>query len=128
MARPIAGNVFFTTDPTPGSPNDNPLNPDGLGHVVSGLLPDHAGLTIGFEDKLLGDTGDNDFNDVVVDVELSPIVQAAFAGGAIQVVLDATITDPDDARPQPRLGELRGSAGGCAWRSRVRSPAPELVS
>ena len=82
--QPIAGNVFFTTDPTPGSPNDNPLNPDGLGHVVSGLQPDHAGLTIGFEDKLLGNTGDNDFNDVVVDVELSPIVQAAFAGGAIQ--------------------------------------------
>ena len=54
--QPIAGNVFFTTDPTPGSPNDNPLNPDGLGHVVSGLLPDHAGLTIGFEDKLLGNT------------------------------------------------------------------------
>ena len=65
----LAGNVFFTTDPTPGSPNENPLNPDGLGHVVSGLEPDNSGLTIGFEDKLLSQIGgDNDFNDVLIDV------------------------------------------------------------
>jgi Bacterial Ig domain/Domain of unknown function (DUF4114)/RTX calcium-binding nonapeptide repeat (4 copies) len=95
--QPIAGNVFFTADPTPDSPNDNPLNPDGLGHVVSGLLPDHSGLTIGFEDKLLSERGDNDFNDVLVDIELGPTVQAAFAGGALHVVIDATVTDPDDA-------------------------------
>ena len=109
--QPIAGNVFFTTDPTPGSPNDNPLNPDGLGHVVSGLQPDHAGLTIGFEDKLLSSAGDNDFNDVLVDVDLSPSVQAAFAGGAIRVVLDATVTDPDDTTLSQASVKLAGLDG-----------------
>jgi hypothetical protein len=109
--QPIAGNVFFTTDPTPGSPNDNPLNPDGLGHVVSGLLPDHAGLTIGFEDKLLSSAGDNDFNDVLIDVDLNPSVQAAFAGGAIGVALDATVTDPDDTTLSQASVKLDGLAG-----------------
>jgi Ca2+-binding RTX toxin-like protein len=109
--RPIAGDVFFTTDPTPGSPNDNPLNPDGLGHVVSGLQPDHTGLTIGFEDKLLSSAGDNDFNDVLVDVELSPVVQAAFAGGAIRVVLDAAVSDPDDTTLSQASVELAGLNG-----------------
>ena len=109
--QPIAGNVFFTSDPTPGSPNDNPLNPDGLGHVVSGLQPDHSGLTIGFEDKLLSSAGDNDFNDVLVDVDLSPSVQAAFAGGAISVVLDATVTDPDDTTLSQASVNLAGLDG-----------------
>jgi Ca2+-binding RTX toxin-like protein len=94
--RPIAGNVFFTTDPTPDSPNDNPLNPDGLGHVISGIQPGHTGLTIGFEDRLLPNGGDNDFNDVVVDVETSPTL-LAFNGGAVRLILDATVADPDDA-------------------------------
>jgi hypothetical protein len=110
--QPVAGAVFFTTDPTPGSPNDNPLNPDGLGHVVSGLQPDHAGLTIGFEDKLLGSAeADNDFNDVLVDVDLSPSVQAAFAGGAIRVLLDAAVTDPDDTTLSQASVKLEGLAG-----------------
>ena len=127
--RPIAGDVFFTTDPTPGSPNDNPLNPDGLGHVVSGLLPDHSGLTIGFEDRLLSNGGDNDFNDVVVDVQLSPIVQAAFAGGAIQVVLDATVTDPDGtalSQASVRLEGLQGDA--LAFEGSLAGTGVELVT
>ena len=109
--QPIAGNVFFTTDPTPGSPNDNPLNPDGLGHVVSGLQPDHAGLTIGFEDKLLSDAGDNDFNDVLVDVELSPIRSGGVCGRRDPVVLDATVTDPDDTTLSQASVKLAGSGG-----------------
>jgi Ca2+-binding RTX toxin-like protein len=108
--RPIAGNVFFTTDPTPGSPNDNPLNPDGLGHVVSGLQPGHAGLTIGFEDKLLGDAGDNDFNDVTVDVEPSPTA-IALTGGEVRVALDAAIVDVDDASLSRAAIELSGQPG-----------------
>jgi Ca2+-binding RTX toxin-like protein len=103
--RPIAGNVFFTTDPTPDSPNDNPLNPDGLGHVISGIQPGHSGLTIGFEDKLLTNGGDNDFNDVLVDVETSPTV-LAFAGGTVRLILDATVTDPDDANLSQASVEL----------------------
>jgi hypothetical protein len=92
----IAGSVFFTADPTQDSPNVNPLNPDGLGHVVSGLQPDHSGLTIGFEDKLLSGGGDNDFNDVLIDV--GPGTSGTtFIPGAVHVTLsDATITDRDD--------------------------------
>jgi hypothetical protein len=108
--RPIAENVFFTADPTPDSPNDNPLNPDGLGHVVSGILPDHSGLTIGFEDELLTDAGDNDFNDVLVDVQPSPTVQE-FAGGAVHVTLDATVTDLDDVNLSRASVELDGQPG-----------------
>ena len=108
--QPIAGNVFFTTDPTPGSPNDNPLNPDGLGHVVSGLQPGHAGLTIGFEDKLLGNTGDNDFNDVTVDIEPSPTA-VAFTGGEVRVALDAAIVDRRRRQSQPRCDRTERSAG-----------------
>jgi Ca2+-binding RTX toxin-like protein len=104
------GNVFFTSDPTPGSPNDNPLNPDGLGHVVSGLQSDHAGLTIGFEDKLLGNTGDNDFNDVTVDIEPSPIA-VAFTGGEVRVALDASIVDVDDTSLSRAAIELSGQPG-----------------
>jgi hypothetical protein len=96
--QPIAGKVFFTTDP--------------LGQVISGLQPDHAGLTIGFEDKqLLSNNGDNDFNDVLVDVDLSPSVQAAFAGGAIGVALAATVTDPDDTTLSQASVKLDGLAG-----------------
>ncbi len=109
--RPIAGNVFFTTDPTADSPNDNPLNPDGVSHVISGLQPDHSGLTIGFEDLPLSNRGDNDFNDVLVDVELSPTVQAAFAGGAIRVALDAAVSDPDDTVLSQASVNLDGVAG-----------------
>jgi hypothetical protein len=112
--RPLAGDVFFTTDPTPGSPNDNPLNPDGLGHVISGLDPNHSGLTIGFEDKLLSNFGDNDFNDVLFDVNLSPTVQAAFAGGTIHVVLDPTVSDPDDTNLSHASIELTNPQPGDA--------------
>lgn len=108
--RPIAGDVFFTADPTPNSPNDNPLNPDGLGHVVSGLLPESDGLAIGFEDKLLGDRGDNDFNDVVIEVEPSPTL-TAFTGGTVRVALDAAILDRDDASLGRASVELGGQPG-----------------
>ena len=109
--QPIAGNVFFTTDPTPGSPNDNPLNPDGLGHVVSGLQPEHAGLTIGFEDKLLGNTGDNDFNDVMVDVQPSPTVQARLLAARSSVALDARSSISTTPASAARPVELSGQPG-----------------
>jgi hypothetical protein len=108
--QPIAGNVFFTTDPTPDSPNDNPLNPDGLGHVVSGILPGQSVLTIGFEDRLLGNGGDNDFNDVLIEVEPSPTV-SAFTSGAVRLTLDATVTDPDDINLSRASIELEGQPG-----------------
>jgi Ca2+-binding RTX toxin-like protein len=104
----IAGNVFFTADPTPDS-SGNPLNPDGSDHVVSGILPGHAGPTIGFEDTL-STRGDNDFNDVLVDVEPSPTI-AAFTPGAVRVALDATIADDNDGSLSGAAVELSGQPG-----------------
>jgi Ca2+-binding RTX toxin-like protein len=104
----IAGNVFFTADPTPGT-SGNPLNPDGSDHVVSGVLPGHAGLTIGFEDTR-SDRGDNDFNDVLVDVAPSPII-TAFTPGAVRVALDAAITDADGANLSEASVDLNGQPG-----------------
>ncbi|HLT02327.1 MAG TPA: DUF4114 domain-containing protein, partial [Geminicoccaceae bacterium] len=105
--REIAGDVYFTTDPTPGSPDDNPLNPDGLGHVVSGILPGRSGITIGFEDLQLGAGGDNDFNDVLIDVQPG----RTFLAGTVSVGLDVTITDPDDTSLSRAVVELDGQAG-----------------
>jgi Ca2+-binding RTX toxin-like protein len=103
----LRGNVFHTADPTPDTPLDNPLNDGGNGQVLSGLLPDRSGLTIGFEDKLLG-SEDNDFNDVLIDVELTPSLQIAFAGGDVEVFTNAVVNDQDDPNLSGAVVELIG--------------------
>ena len=65
--------------------------------------------SIGFEDMLLGNTGDNDFNDVTVDIEPSPTA-VAFTGGEVRVALDAAIVDVDDANLS-RCDRAERSAG-----------------
>ena len=47
------------------------LNPNHADQVLSGLTPDGHVLTIGFED-LQRATGDNDFQDVVVAIHVTP--------------------------------------------------------
>jgi hypothetical protein len=47
------------------------LNPNHADQVLSGLTPDGHVLTIGFED-LARATGDNDFQDVVVAIHVTP--------------------------------------------------------
>ncbi len=46
------------------------LNPDGVQHAVSGLDSETGELVIGFEDLLGG--GDNDFEDVLISVDIAP--------------------------------------------------------
>ncbi len=65
--RAVRGDLLHTADPSPGDPLANPLNPDGLGHVVAQDDPTTGGLLIGFEDGR-----DFDFNDVLVAVVPTP--------------------------------------------------------
>lgn len=60
----IQGSVFHTASPT--------LNADGINHAVSGLGGTDGQLVIGFEDLAGG--GDSDYQDLVVAVDISPIV------------------------------------------------------
>ncbi len=80
---PVVGDLFFTTDPTPGTP-ENELNASGQAQTLSGA--DAAGnLVIAFEDQnRVGDT-DDDFNGLVIGVDT---VDA-------QVVNSAPVTLPD---------------------------------
>jgi len=84
--------------------------------VVSGLRIDASGLTIGFEDKILrpddqlGGRFDNDFNDVLVDVDLAPTATTVFTGGDVEVATDAVVTDPDDPDLSGAVVEITGGA------------------
>lgn len=60
----IQGSVFHTASPT--------LNADGINHAISGLGGTDGQLVIGFEDLAGG--GDSDYEDLVVAVDISPIV------------------------------------------------------
>jgi Ca2+-binding RTX toxin-like protein len=78
----------------------NALNDGGRGQVLSGLESDAAGLTITFEDIRLdlGDTsGDNDFNDVTIQVLNEPSTVTSLDFLTFKVAADATIEDIDDA-------------------------------
>ena len=58
----LDGDIFHSTDPG--------QNGDGLEHAVSGIGEDGDQLIIGFEDLVGG--GDNDFEDLVIAVEIAP--------------------------------------------------------
>ena len=76
--------------------------------MLSGLVPDAAGLTISFEDKVLnfGDTqSDNDFNDVTYDVLLQPSTGSTAPLTHLGVALDAAVTD-DDANLKGATAEI----------------------
>ncbi len=91
---PVAGNIFHTATPSFDDPLENGLNDGGHGQVLSGLVPDAAGLTISFEDKVL--TGaDKDFNDVTYDVLLQPSTGSSAPLTNLHVALDAAVTDDD---------------------------------
>ncbi|MCB1734811.1 MAG: DUF4114 domain-containing protein [Gammaproteobacteria bacterium] len=64
-------NTYFT---------DDALNPDGISHVVAGLLPEKGLLTIGFEDLYGG--GDRDYDDVVFAIDIGIENARRIAAGA----------------------------------------------
>ena len=105
---PVAGDIFHTATPNFDTPLADSLNDGGRGQVLSGLVPDAAGLTISFEDKVLnfGDTqSDNDFNDVTYDVLLQPSTGSTAPLTHLGVALDAAVTD-DDANLKGATAEI----------------------
>ena len=96
--HPVAGDIFHTATPSFDTPLSDSLNDGGRGQVLSGLVPDAAGLTISFEDKVLsfGDThSDNDLNDVTFDVLLQPSTGSSAPLTNLHIALDAAVTDDD---------------------------------
>lgn len=65
-------NVNGPTYHTAGIDGDVGINPDGQQHSISGLNPETGGLQIAFED--LPALGDEDFNDLVIEVHAGPAV------------------------------------------------------
>lgn len=59
---------------------DDSLNPDGITHVVAGILPELGLLTLGFEDLFGG--GDLDFDDVVFAIDIGVANATAMAAAA----------------------------------------------
>ncbi len=107
---PVAGNVFHSATPSFETPLSDGLNDGGRGQVISGLVPDAAGLTISFEDKPLsfGDTpSDNDLNDVTYDVLLQPSTGSGAPLVHLNLALTAAISDDD-----PNLGGLTANVTG----------------
>ncbi|MDW8371636.1 MAG: calcium-binding protein, partial [Geminicoccaceae bacterium] len=122
--------VFHTLDPTPGTPNANPLNPDGLGHVISGYDNASGDVAVSFED-LVGRRGtslpvpgtldpatgkpwlgraDRDFNDAGFAIRFAEVSlgDVLFLGDR-RAIVDATISDPDGDRLA--AASLRMTAG-----------------
>jgi Ca2+-binding RTX toxin-like protein len=96
--QPVEGNLLHTATVS-DDPLVNPLNDGGRGQVLSGLEDDAAGLSITFEDIRLdlGDTGgDNDFNDVTIEVLREPSTVNSLDFLTFKVAADATIEDLDD--------------------------------
>jgi len=112
--------VFFSVDPDPATPNANPLNPMGLGHVISGYDNASGDVAAAFEDMpgRLGSrfpvpgtqdpsdpsrpwTGlaDRDFNDVEIAIRFGEVSlgDVLFLGNA-SGLLDSAIADADGDR------------------------------
>lgn len=92
----VQQDVFHALDTGSPSGASNQLNPGGGGQVISGLATDGAGLTIAFEDVQLG-RGDNDFNDTVIDVLPTPQAVSSLPFVNVEIAVDASIVDTDDA-------------------------------
>jgi Ca2+-binding RTX toxin-like protein len=89
----IEGNIQHSADQAPGDGLANPLNPGGNTQTTSGLEASVSGLTTSFEDLVLV-SGDQDFNDTVLQVDLLPTQELAF-GFVPTVAPELEISDTD---------------------------------
>jgi len=102
-------NVLHVVDTGSPSGTSNDLNPNGKGQAISGLVEDGAGLTIAFEDVELG-RGDDDFNDTVIDVLPIPEAVSSLAFVNVDIAIDTTIVDADDANLTRAVVEVSDGA------------------
>ena len=93
--EPVQGNLLHSATVS-GDPLANPLNDGAGGQVLSGLQGGASGLTISFEDLLLG-SGDNDFNDLTFEALPEPSTVSSLDFLTFKVAPNATLGDVDDA-------------------------------
>lgn len=101
----FSSNVLHVIDRGSANPLSNALNPDDKGQSLSGLEPANTGLTIGFEDQIFR-TGDDDFDDLIVEVTLAPTIEPSLEFVQVEVLTDLTIADPDDTNLSRAVVEI----------------------
>ncbi len=95
--------LFVSHDPTPDTPLENPLNPDGAAHALFGFDPLRGTVVVGFEDvDKDGTIGgglfhfDGDYDDVVVDVRVGPMEgRVVYYGTEVRGLFDVNVSDVD---------------------------------
>lgn len=96
---PLGGVLLLSVGGVPGSPDVNPLNPDGLVHAVGGLDAATGERVIAFEQSTgLAGAATGDFADVLLRVRMAPAFQGEalhFPGGDGHLPVDLA----------PELGE-----------------------
>jgi Ca2+-binding RTX toxin-like protein len=110
--RVVDGLVFVSADATPDSPDSNPLNPDGSGHVISGFDASTGTIIFSFDDRPTTGRTDRDFNDVVLTIQYGerPVDVAITPDLETQLAVD--ITDPDSSRLSAATAEISVGQGG----------------
>ena len=95
----LKARALYGADASQQTTNNNRLNFDGEGHVVSGWDDATGSLVFGFEDSYRANK-DNDFNDDVYAVRFGSVTErfAFLVGEDAAAGLGASITDPDSAR------------------------------
>jgi Ca2+-binding RTX toxin-like protein len=104
------GNRIFSADATPASPNQNVINPDGLGHFVSGWDAGNGLLLAGVDDGI-GTFRDLSFDDLVIGVRFGSPLNNTLVIEAFENGVDIQITDADSTEMASATIALNGFAG-----------------
>ncbi len=104
------GNRIFSADATPDSPNQNVINPDGLGHFVSGWDGSNGLLLVGIDDGI-GRFRDLTFDDLVLGVRFGSPISNTLVIEAFENGVDIKITDTDSTDMASATIALTGLAG-----------------
>ncbi|MGI9434562.1 MAG: Ig-like domain-containing protein [Geminicoccaceae bacterium] len=108
----VCTDVFHALGSRATDSTTNLLNPDEGTQAISGFVADGTGLTIAFEDVHLRH-GDDDFNDTVVDVLPIPEPISSLPFVNVEIAVDATVVDVDDANLSAAVVEISsGAAAG----------------
>jgi Ca2+-binding RTX toxin-like protein len=112
VATAVKGVVFVSADSDTSSPNVNPLNPDGMGHVISGLDSSSGTIVFGFDDQTGGvitPDSDRDFNDVVFAVRYGEKPAEVAFIPEVETALRFEISDADSALMRGASAALGGA-------------------